>query len=185
MLWAISEGQADILQRARSALEAGLDRLVLRETTVVPHLLNLAAEFGERVVLHTRMPSAAEIATITRSGVHLPGSAEVREWRGLVKGELSQSCHSVAEAHAALAAGCDWVFLSPIFQPISKPSDDRPTLGVEGLAGMVALGGITIDRLADCRDNGAVGVATMSQILNAENPGAVVLAWRARWEANG
>lgn len=158
---------------------------MLREPTVVPQLLNLAAEFGERVVLHTRMPSAAEIATITRSGVHLPGSADVREWRGRVQGELSKSCHSVAEAHAALAAGCDWVFLSPIFQPISKPSDDRPTLGVEVLAGMVALGGITIDRLADCRDNGAVGVATMSQILNAENPGAVVLAWRARWEANG
>lgn len=173
------------MERGRGALDGGLDRLVLREAGVDPRLLNLAAEFQERVVIHARMPEAAEIAAITHSGVHLPGSAEVADWRGRVSGELSKSCHSVDEARAAILAGCDWVFLSPIFAPISKPLDLRRPLGPELLAGCVALGGITLDRLGVCRANGARGVATMSQVLNDVNPASAAGAWRACWDANG
>ena len=48
-------------------------------------------------------------------------------------------------------AGADYVLLSPVFRPTSKPEDDRPTLGLEGLEAaqrrlgipVFALGGIT------------------------------------------
>jgi thiamine monophosphate synthase len=69
----------------------------------------------------------------------------------------------------ALAADADYVFLSPVFAPLSK-SDTRPTLGLDGLRAAVqgfpiptfALGGITPETMEACQQAGAPGVAGIS-----------------------
>lgn len=114
-----------------------------------PALLREDREVGALApghVVHLR----CQDAPVAGCGLHLPGGEDVAAWRAHV-GLLGVSTHSLAEALAAQEAGADYVLLSPVFRPTSKPSDTRPTLGLEGLARaqaaldipVYALGGIT------------------------------------------
>lgn len=183
LIWAISGGQPDLMARARLALAAGLDRLLVREAQLPARsgLEQLAANFSGRVVLHARMPDAAVVALDLGLGLHLPSDALAGPFRERWAGPLGQSCHTLDEVRAAFDAGCDWAFLSPIFRPISKPDDRRPTLGLAALNGSqaVALGGITLTTAAECVRSGAVGVASMSGVLSQPDPAHAVRLWMA------
>ncbi len=164
--------------RVHAAVAAGLPTLLLRADRVPLALIGLPTQ----VILHARDPGALALATRYGLGLHLPATASLAEIRRAFAGPLGQSTHTPAEARAALAAGADWVFLSPIFPPTSKPTDRRPPLGVEALRGIgnvVALGGITPDRVAACRAAGAVAVAVLGGIFEAPDSGAATRAYLA------
>lgn len=84
---------------------------------------------------------------------------------------VSHAVHHEAE----LQPGADLALISPVFQPGSKPADERPLLGLEGfsrLAAMAgcpafALGGFTVEspRPAD-----AAGLAVVSAVWRAADP---------------
>lgn len=165
-LYALTCGGPDLAARVRAVRGAGAIVLV-RELELDPEL----AQPG--VILHARMPGAEALAAARGLGLHLPGGADVAAVRARFPGPLGYSAHSVAEAHAARAAGADVVFLSPIWAPTSKPG--RPPLGPLHLDGLVALGGVTVARVAECR--GAAGVAVLGGIFG--QPGREVDATRA------
>jgi len=79
------------------------------------------------------------------------------------------SCHSVEDALEAESAGADYVLLGPVFATPSKLHYGAP-LGIEKLreaAGRVkipvlALGGITVERVRPCLEAGATGIAGIS-----------------------
>ena len=64
--------------------------------------------------------------------------------------------------------------LSPVFQPLSKPDDRRPTHVPAGLSSLcahtdlptIALGGITPERVPDVIRSGAYGIASMGGIFS-------------------
>jgi len=111
-------------------------------------------------------------------GIHVSADADLKAVRAVAK-ELIMGvhCHSAAEVSRAQDAGADYVTLSPIFVTASKPGYG-PALGLETLRGaardydvpILALAGITLDNMQDCRDAGAHGVAVMGDIMRAENP---------------
>ncbi len=78
---------------------------------------------------------------------------------------LSCSCHSGAGVDAALAAGADRVFVSPVFATPSKPG--AAPLGLDAFGAVarrypgrvIALGGIDVDTVAPVFAQGAAGVA--------------------------
>lgn len=189
MIWAISAGQPDLPGRARAALAGGVHRVLLREAALTPDLVALAGAHADRVVLHSGVAGALRLARSLGCGVHLAGREDVRAWRAALSVPIGRSCHSVDEARAALDDGCSWVFLSPVFAPLSKPADARPTLGRGPLAlagpGAVALGGVTLARVPACRAAGAAGVATLSHVLPDPDPAAAARAWTAAWEGRG
>lgn len=189
MIWAISAGQPDLAERARAALAGGVHRVLIREGALTPALLALAEAHPDRVVLHSGVAGAPQLARSLGCGVHLAGREDVPAWRAALSGPIGRSCHSAEEARAALDQGCNWVFLSPVFAPISKPADARPTLGLGPLGlvgpGVVALGGITLARLPACRAAGAAGVATLSHVLADPDPAVAARAWTAAWEGSG
>lgn len=189
MIWAISAGQPDLAARVQAVLDAGVHRVLLREAALAPALVAIAAAHPDRVVLHSGVHGALGLAASLGCGVHLAGREDLHAWRAALPGPLGRSCHAVEEARASLAQGCDWVFLSPVFAPISKPADARPPLGLGALAlggrGAVALGGITLDRVHACRAAGAGGVATLSHLLADPDPAAAARAWTAAWEGSG
>ena len=121
-------------------------------------------------------------------GVHLPGdSASV----GKVIEETNRrfiigcSVHTLVEAKQREMEGADFITYSPIYSTLSKPGygpvigPDK--IGIENdLAGLrnvteevnipvFALGGITPERVSECRDAGAYGVAAMSGVMSPEN----------------
>jgi len=92
---------------------------------------------------------------------------------------VGASVHSLKDASDAAAHGADWLFFGPVYDTPSKRRYGAP----QGLAALervasavnipvVAIGGITPDRVADVRRAGARGVAVISAILFADDPGA-------------
>lgn len=66
------------------------------------------------------------------------------------------SCHSAETARRLLDSGADYVFISPVYRPASKPDDRRPLINTEALGllartygpRIVLLGGLTPQRIA-------------------------------------
>ncbi len=125
-----------------------------------------------------------DVALALGAHLHLPTRAlepaDVRPHLGARW--LSAAWHPL-EAEAP-PAGVDLLLASPVFAPGSKPSDDRPRLGVEAFHAaaqraapvpVFALGGVTETSLAALRGAGPVaGAAVVSAVLAASSPGRAV-----------
>jgi thiamine-phosphate pyrophosphorylase len=79
------------------------------------------------------------------------------------------SCHSLDEALEAQAGGADYLLLGPIFTTPSKlqfgPPLGLPTLmkvAAQITIPILALGGITVERVKPCIEAGATGIAGIS-----------------------
>ncbi len=92
---------------------------------------------------------------------------------------VGASVHALEEARAAADAGADWLFCGPIYDTLSKRAYG-PAQGLSALervAGavtvpVIAIGGITPERVGEVRRAGARGVAVISAILGAASPAA-------------
>ena len=89
------------------------------------------------------------------------------------------------DARRAEADGADYVGFGPVFATSSKASP----ASVKGLAGLeracravsipvVAIAGVTPQRVAPCLDAGAWGVAVMTAVSTAQDPTAATAAFR-------
>lgn len=69
------------------------------------------------------------------------------------------SCHSAEDAVTLLDKGADYVFISPVYRPFSKPGDQRPLIETDSLRMLsrrygqriVLLGGLTPERVKELR----------------------------------
>ena len=158
----------------QGAVDGGLRALILRE----PHLSEaayvelarrLSPLLGPGLILHASHPKAAHIAGRAGWGLHLPSTAEWNGVRDQVKGWLGASCHNAEDLERAVEAGVDYVTLSPVFTPFSKPADIRPNLGLDGLEDLAnaidvpvfALGGIDAENMPGVVQTGVHGVGSM------------------------
>jgi thiamine-phosphate pyrophosphorylase len=99
----------------------------------------------------------------------MPSTADWSGVRSQLGGWLGASCHNADDLARAVDAGCDYVTLSPVFTPLSKPSDVRPCLGLEGLEELAcsvdipvfALGGIDAENMPGVVQAGVHGVGSM------------------------
>ncbi len=157
------------------AIAAGVDWVQIREKDLpTRRLLDLADEAlmharGQgktRVMVNDRL----DVAIAAKAhGVHLGRrSLPADSVRKLAPPEfvVGVSCHSLQEALAAQAAGANYLLLGPIFETPSK-LPYGPPLGLATLREVTrqisipvfALGGIAVDRVSACRENGAMGIA--------------------------
>ncbi len=92
---------------------------------------------------------------------------------------IGVSTHNVTEAIAAADAGADYIGLGPVYETRTK-ADTQPVIGTETirevaslLPGLpiVAIGGISERRAGTVIKAGASGVAVISAISGAEDPG--------------
>jgi thiamine-phosphate pyrophosphorylase len=150
-------------------------------------LLALGREHGATVTVHDDIEAAVATGA---DGVHLPGGGDPAAARlRLPHGLIGVSAHSPTEAAAQLAAGADYVTLSPIFLTESKPGYG-PAVGLNALAetagltdgSVVALGGIDASNLAGCLGAGARGIAVMGEVMRAADPEAAVRRLIAAFE---
>lgn len=96
------------------------------------------------------------------------------------RGRLSAACHSLSEL-AARRTEVDYCFLSPIYDSISKPGyagrytpEELRQAQAEGLIDerVVAMGGVTLERIAPLAELGFGGVALLGDVWNLlENRG--------------
>lgn len=90
------------------------------------------------------------------------------------RGRLSAACHSLSEL-AARRSEVDYCFLSPIYDSISKPGyaghytpEELRQARSEGLIDerVVAMGGVTLERIAPLAELGFGGVALLGDVWN-------------------
>jgi len=167
----------DLEWLAEGLARAGCVQILLREPQLSERaVIHLATRLEPRLpqlILHDRMPGARQLARRTGWGLHLGSQTDIASVRDSYAHRLGVSCHSVAEARQAERAGADYVLLSPIYKPTSKPADRRPSLGVRSLRAarravcipVFALGGMRPDRVDKVRGAGAFGVAVLGGIF--------------------
>jgi thiamine-phosphate pyrophosphorylase len=171
-----------LVEQARRAAAAGIELIQIRErdldaadlAALVREVVAITRESRTRVVVNDRL----DVALACRAdGVHLRGdSYPVKDARRLMPPPLlvGRSVHTVEEV--ALAAGADYVIAGTVFPSVSKPAA-RPAqlLGLEGLRNIVkasampvlAIGGITPDRIEAVLAAGAAGVAGIGLFIDS------------------
>ncbi|MGH6689719.1 MAG: thiamine phosphate synthase [Gammaproteobacteria bacterium] len=90
---------------------------------------------------------------------------------------IGASVHSLDDALAAEADGADWIVFGPIYDTASKRRYGAPQglIKLQQVTAVVkipliAIGGITPERVAEVVASGAHGVAAISAILSADSP---------------
>ncbi|MEW6750565.1 MAG: thiamine phosphate synthase [Candidatus Latescibacterota bacterium] len=180
--------------------EAGVGAVQVREKDLsVDQVVALAAAVvaacrphGCRVLVNASVEAAVRLAA---DGVQLPASAPaVARVRAPAPWPLLVGCsvHSLEEALRRGEEGADFLTASPVYPTPSKPGYG-PTLGLEGLRRICravsipvfALAGVTPQRVAECLDQGAWGVAVMSGLMEPQAAPARVRAYRARIARHG
>lgn len=178
------------------ALRAGVNLVQIREKDLatrdllklVESAVSAAEGTATRVVVNDRLDVALAAGA---GGVHLGHqSLPAGTVRGMVSGGFlaGVSCHSLAEAVAAEQAKADYVLLGPIFETPSKLAYGPP-LGLEKLREVatrvklpiLALGGITVDRVKPCLEAGATGIAGISIFQSAPSLAARVRELRMQF----
>ncbi|WP_017185104.1 thiazole tautomerase TenI [Alkalibacillus haloalkaliphilus] len=89
---------------------------------------------------------------------------------------IGRSVHSIEEAQHAASGGADYVIFGHIFETNSKPG--IPPRGLKQLEQLtesinipvIAIGGITPERVESVMAHGARGVAVMSGLIDSEKP---------------
>jgi thiamine-phosphate pyrophosphorylase len=184
-----SQARRPIAEVAAAAFAGGCRWFSLREKdlpaterrALLAELMALGRRHDAVVMAHDDLD--AVIAT-GAGGVHLPSGRDPAATRAqLPRGLIGVSAHSAAEAASLIAAGADYVTVSPVFLTESKPGYG-PALGLDGLAAavaaaigpVVALAGINPDNTASCLKAGAAGIAVMGEVMRAADPEATVRA---------
>lgn len=169
-------GTSGLLPRIAAAVGAGVNLVQIREkdlsarelALLTREALGLARNTSTRIIVNDRLDVALALGA---DGIQLGrASLPIAEARRMAppKWLIGASCHSLKEALDAESSVADYILLGPIFP---TPSKFRfgPPLGIERLrevAGRVkipvlALGGITLERVRECREAGAAGIAAI------------------------
>jgi thiamine-phosphate pyrophosphorylase len=179
----------DVLRVILEAIEIGIDLIQVREKDLGTRDLLRLVEAAVRGLREQAARSPASTLGLTRvvvndrldvalaaeaGGVHLGGqSMPADAVRAVVPPNqdfwVGVSCHSPEDAIAAEAGGADYALLGPIFETASKLAYG-PALGIGALRRaalctripVLALGGMTLERIHSCIEAGAAGIAGIS-----------------------
>jgi thiamine-phosphate pyrophosphorylase len=175
----------DLVDVVAAAVDAGLPAVQLREKdlpgrpllALAERLRAVTARAGALLLVNDRVDVAIAAGA---DGVHLGGgSMPVDVARRLLPAGalVGVSTHSAAEVAATTA---DFAFFGPVYATPSKTSAQ----GIEPLRAaaaasripVLAIGGVTVERVAEVRAAGAAGIAVIRAILAAPDPAAATRA---------
>jgi len=180
----------DLVEVVAACLAAGLPAVQVREKDLpVVELAALCRRIralrpAPFLIVNDRVDVALAVGAEGVQRTH--ASLAVDELRGIAdkRVRVGASVHALDEAVAAAAQGAEWLFFGPVYDTPSKRAYGAPQ-GLAALARVaaavqipvIAIGGITPDRVPEVRDAGAHGVAVISAILAAERPADAVKAF--------
>lgn len=189
-------GDVDPLERAVAAVAGGAGVVQVRmKSSPAGEVLSAARAIVEQcrdralVIVN----DCADLALLSGAdGVHVGdedlGPAEARRLVGEAL-LVGRSCRTLEDARAALAAGADHVGFGPLFGTRTK-AIAVPPRGLDALrevaaalpAPVVAIGGITLDSVAEVAAAGAAAAAIVEDLLERGDVRARAAALAARFE---
>jgi thiamine-phosphate pyrophosphorylase len=172
---------------ADAALRGGVRAVQLREKDLAPRelyplaweLRRLTRQHGARLLINDRIDIALAVQA---DGVHLATtSLPVAVARQMLGSEalIGVSTHNLVEAQTAADGGADFLVFGPIFYTPSKVPYGEP-VGLAALRAVrsavklpiLAIGGIKKANVEQVLATGADGIAVISAIIAADDPGA-------------
>lgn len=182
-MW-LKEGEAlgDVVE---SVLQNGATFLQIREKDLAQDAFEAEAERLKALCAQHRVPfvvnDSVEIALqCDADGVHV-GQSDIkgRDTRSMIGPDkiLGISAGTVEEAVAAEKAGADYIGVGAIFTTSTKKNARNMTMEqlkeiVSSVSiPVVAIGGISTENILQLRGSGVDGVAVVSAIFAADNPG--------------
>ncbi len=175
----------DLVAVVGECLAAGLPAVQVREKDLgaadlaflCRRLVAPVRDAGALLVVNDRVDVALAVGAdaVQRTHTSLPVD-DIRAIAGR-RLRIGVSVHSLQDAVDAELKGADWITYGPVYDTPSKRPYGPPQ-GLERLAAVarglripvVAIGGITPDRVKEVRAAGAHGVAVISSILAADSP---------------
>ena len=175
----------DLTSVCKTVLENGATFLQIREKDLDEETFEQEAEALKQLCAKYHIPFvvnySVEIALdIDADGVHV-GQSDIkgRDIRSMIGNEkiLGISAGTVEEAVAAEKAGADYIGVGAVFDTSTKKN--ARNLSMEKLKEIsesvsipvVAIGGISVSNILELTNSGVDGVAVVSAIFAAENPG--------------
>jgi thiamine-phosphate pyrophosphorylase len=194
-LYAITPDSADtdsLARKVEQALKAGVAMLQYRNKIIskdkrllqAKELAPLARGYGVPFIVNDDVELALKLGA---DGVHLGrDDGDLVAARRKLKGVcLGASCYDKAElAHAAVAAGVDYVGFGSVFSSPTKPGAVRAPLSLfkEFQIPLCAIGGITLRNAPQVIAAGADMVAVISDLFDAPDIQARAAAYRKLFE---
>ncbi len=176
------QAAAPLAAIVRAAVDAGARSIWLRDRDLpAAERRALAVELVAITRKHARLMIGGDVdlaADVAADGVHLRSDATAASIAAArarlgARALIGVSAHAETDLAAAQGAGADYATLSPIFATASKLGYG-PELGLAALERasrgglpVLALGGVTPPRAADCLRAGAAGIAVMGEIMRA------------------
>jgi thiamine-phosphate diphosphorylase len=169
-------GGSDLAFHARGRGLTGLEHYELAG--------RLAVRPPGRLFVNDRLDVALSVPT---AGVQLGhGSLPVSAARALNPlWWIGVSVHDLAEAEAARLSGADYLVVGPVFATASHPGRDplglaklQQIVAAAGELPVIAIGGISIDRVREVRGAGAYGVAAIRALWDDAEPAAAARRMR-------
>jgi thiamine-phosphate pyrophosphorylase len=175
----------DLAAVVGECLAAGLPAVQVREKDLgaadlaflCRRLLDAVRDAGATLVVNDRVDVALAVGAggVQRTSASLPVD-DIRKVAGS-RLRIGASVHSLEDAVDAELKGADWVTFGPVYETPSKRPYGPPQ-GLERLAAVtrglripvIAIGGITPERVREVRQAGARGIAVISGILAAASP---------------
>lgn len=141
-------------------------------------LRDLAGRAREAVPLDVPLflnGNAAHAAALGFSGVHWPEATPATARTAATPALRSAAVHSIGAAMDAVRTGVDLLVYGSVFEPGSKPGTAAGTAVLQEIARttavpVIAIGGITPERVVHCLRAGARGVGVVSGILGDPQP---------------
>ena len=175
----------DLVTVISECLAVGLPAVQVREkdlsgkdlAILCRQLGNLTRDTGAMLIVNDRVDVALAVNAdaVQRTGTSL----DVKDMRDIAGRNLriGASVHSLEDALEAESQGADWVVFGPVYDTPSKRAYGEPQ-GLERLGAVarklkipvLAIGGITPDRVSEVIAVGARGVGVISGIMSAEWP---------------
>jgi thiamine-phosphate pyrophosphorylase len=191
-------GPRDLCGLVAAALRGGATAVQLRDKDVTARQ---TLALGEQLRTLTRAEGALFIVNdrpdlalaLEADGVHLgQGDLPVKIARRILgpRAVIGVSTNLPEEARRAEGEGADYVAVGPAFPTATKP-DHRAVLGPERIAlvraatslPLVAIGGITVERVPALRQAGVDGVCVIGAVLGAANPEVAARRVRTAFES--
>lgn len=192
----VNEGSPDPVALARAALAGGARIVQYRaKGGIVPAharaMRDLTRACGALFILNDEWGAVAQYDA---DGVHVGPEDAAPEELAKIRAALGErilgvSCGTEEEARHAQACGADYIGVGAVYATSSKADAGAP-IGIAGLhrvasattLPVAAIGGITLDSVAEIRGAGVAMAAVISAVSAAEDPqsatAALVAAWR-------
>lgn len=187
--------RADPVLQAKRAADAGIDLIQVRErdleatelVAIVTAVIHAVRRTKTRVVVNDRLDIALACGA---DGVHLrSNSIPAPAARALAPAGflVGRSVHGAGDAIRA-AAHVDYLIAGTVFATASKP--DAGLIGADGLRAIVAavrvpvlaIGGVTADRVETIAESGAAGLAAIGLFSDTGGLEAVTASLRRGFE---